>query len=540
MNHNQNSLDSRLQSLVERKVNWVFSNSEEVTFDNDVKDRLLDIARNERGRALVDNVRHYLNRLRDSSGVPFGRSIRQKESLDQAFNGFFEPEPAYFGWNRNYRAALKAVDEMLFDRKRLSPIRPTSDADVVSLLSEWNTSSGMDGIIYQKSKKVDFKDGIFTMLEMEIARAMEEGIDKIYLPSVRTQCSGEYDSDGKETNTCKHKTRLVWDSPLFLVLIEAMFVNPLIEYLSQHEYLAIGESDEATLAWVNELRFKGWGNDTVYSLDFSQYDATLPSWIIKDVMSMWKSHLDLTDEEDKLFEAMVKQVTNRKLFYDGKVYTITRGLGSGEKFTNLLDSCAGLVMQMTAFYAWSEQHSMPVDARMKFKIQGDDQNIITNLPLRMEWWCSYLSRNFGLTANAEKCVITKLKDHFWFCQRDWTGEAPRRNVKLVLSRAMFPEHWRPYKRVPELTPDLILYSYFLAYGKDLGQYFDWRKLDLGIDLWKVASVKAAKDALPWNVRQALEAYGVRNNGNSRGVKRKIHKPCSYYLQLKSDLIAGVR
>jgi hypothetical protein len=145
------------------------------------------------------------------------------------------------------------------------------------------------------------------------------------------------------------KSRIVWGSPYTIVALENVFFGNHISSCKNYAQTKteivypIGLNNFLTgRRSVQTLRskFKITGNDThkIYSLDFSRFDATVPSWAKDLFFSTILGTLDLDVNQKKVYELLRIYTKNTPFIDESGIKFKSKGISSGMLITNLFDS----------------------------------------------------------------------------------------------------------------------------------------------------------------------------------------------------------
>lgn len=364
-----------------------------------------------------------------------------------------------FRWNKNYKRALKRV------AKQLKPVfgglnvyEYNSEQDIIDALPKLDTHAGFEYIKTGLKHKGDYIGVMYDEFQKELAIAKETGsFSKPILPGFRLQCSGAYE-DGERTGTCKHKVRLVSMVDLYQILAELMFAKPVQAYLGGLPFYAGGKAPGELLSKVNNWRqrYGYW-----ISLDYSHYDQSLPAWLIEDAFELLWGIFEKRGNKVRyrwLWDIIVNDFINKKFVGPGgNLIEAHNGVPSGSMFTQIIDTICNLIMITTYV-----EH---IKEAFEFKciICGDDNLLFIPTSLNIEDVAGYLKRNFGITCHPDKCSHGTKGEDPEFLSRVWRTNGAWREPKELWSKLVFPERFRPYDKNPQLSPELIVYSYILAF-----------------------------------------------------------------------------
>ena len=401
----------------------------------------------------VDYVRGACN------SVGYSQSRKEYKQLEDQIASFCTKDHPSFRWNQNYRESKERLKKY-FSTFHLKSLIYKNDADIKDAIPKENTHSGWSYVLTGQRLKGEYLDGCFEALTLKIANALESGtFNTIVLPGVRTQCQNAFTDEGElVSEDVKHKTRLVSMIDVYQILVELKWAKPLQKRLSTVDWYAGGKNDYQLDYHIDAARNRciKW-----ISLDYSKYDQSISKWLIEDAFEIIKCAFDDLDDE-RLFDVMVSDFIN-KVFIDGDgvLHQAHKGVPSGSMFTQIIDSIVNYLMVQTYF----------ISKNLDFTcfIMGDDNLIFVRRYLDKEDICSYLTKNFGITLNAIKSCEGEHKDDPEFLSRFWTRQGPWRHPYILASKLMFPEKFRNYKQV---SPELVMYSYILAYKKGMKELID--------------------------------------------------------------------
>lgn len=439
------------------------SDRTKVQFDDRVLKVLLEYAYSP---SYVQDTRKYLNGLKDPDGFSFSRSLKLGKELRDNIKSFSSDNHPSFRWNKNYQKALEKVRRE-FAVYHLAPISYTCDQDIADSLPKLDTHAGWTYIQTGRRSKGENLDGAYLAWCAEADKAVLCGsFNKPILPGTRTQGSGEFENDGTRTNTCKHKTRLVSMIDFYQILTEVRFARPFQNVIQTRDFYAGGKNGTQTSSIIAKYRSQ---YSEYVSLDYSKFDQSISDWLIYDAFDIIRSCFGVLSEYDqKLWDAIVHDFVHKTFISDkGQVYS-HKGVPSGSMFTQIIDSLVNRVMIETYLLA------MNIDGQMM--VMGDDNLLYYNMgpgshDIR-DSVASYLSKNFGVECSAKKSDYGSRFKHPNFLSREWRFNGQWRHPSILISKLLFSERYRNYNENPDMTPELIVYSYILAYGIGMAEFFD--------------------------------------------------------------------
>lgn len=446
---------------------------------------------------MIDAEIDYLRVLADDEGRLFCRSMGKYSDMQKQFENFSAPERSSFRWNQHYQAAVAIVRER-YSQAKLKSLEYSSDEDIYEAVTDWSTATGWTRIETGRRKKVEVLRDVFLTYTKREAKAKEVGsFESPIICGTRTQGSGAYDESGKRTGTWKSKKRAVFMVDVFTIIAESKFGAPLNEWIKYYPYSAIGKDDPWLARWVNAQRMRGWN---FISFDYSKYDSTIPSWLIKSAFEIVASAFSEYDET--LLSVIQEDFINKNIITGDGVIHATHGNPSGSRLTAIINGICNEIMTET----WKQAFNIQAE----YNIMGDDNLIYTPECMSNALVSSisqYIMHNFGIKVNADKSNFGTYQDDPEYLSRFWGYSGPYRNIGEVISLIGYPERRREYNRKDvELTPELILYSYVLAYRKTMDELMDTERFlrDIGFSLTTISWTKEQREAVPYNVRTHVE------------------------------------
>lgn len=458
----KNSLGARSKRNLVRYCKQLHADYDEAIFD----DRALEVMlRYAKDKQLIEDVRQWCN------NTDYSQSKKIYSQLKIQLERFAQDDYTSFRWNRNYQEA-KALLISIFSKANLKPLYYSNDQDIKDALPKKDTHSGWTYILTDKKRKGDNLEDIYEAFMRTVNEAKSEGsFSRPILIGVRTQCGNVFNEDGSkiydEHNQpikATHKTRLVSMIDLHQIIAELIWAKPLQKLLGdQTLWYAGGKNDRDLLNRIIHLRgkYRNW-----ISLDYSKYDQSISSWLIKDAFEILSyAFSDIGDT--KLWEIIQYDFIN-KVFIDGegKIWESHKGVPSGSMFTQIIDSVVNQLM-VTTFMIAKGKGSRSFDTL----IMGDDNLIFVNGVEKSEI-CTYLQKNFGIETNSEKSSAgfssTNAPE---FLSRFWTIYGPYRQPNILICKLLFPERFRQYD-LKKFSPEIVFYSYILAYEKGMREAFN--------------------------------------------------------------------
>lgn len=429
-------------------------------FDSRVYADLLSFSKDE---ARIVRAKNYLDR------IGFNQSQYDYAKIKEALVKFSSPSHSSFQWNANYKKA-KELLKAEFLKFNLRTIKYRSESDIVESLPRVDTHAGFSYIYTGKKKKGEYVGELFSEFSAKCLLAkLEKSFNSLILVSARCQASGAFQDDGSETGTYKPKTRMVSMIDIYQILAELMFAKPLQQCLATVDWYAGGKDDNAL---HQNIYSKARQSRTVLSLDYSSYDQTISDWLIDDAFEIIKACFTNEIGFDEEMFNIIRNDFKFKCFVDGEgnIVSSSKGVPSGSMFTQIVDSIVNKLMITT--YMLSKGIS---DYSMM--IMGDDNLVVVqDHEVSKEDVSSYITKNFGVVCNPDKCSSYSYPESFEFLSRFWKLNGVWRTPEILISKMLYPERFRDYVRNTELKAIDIISSYYLSFKLGMDEFMDGNKL----------------------------------------------------------------
>lgn len=425
-------------------------------FDDRVKEVILKYAHNSQD---VEKTIAYLDSM--SYGCKYD-STHIKTQIDRFTSG----HAASAQWNQNYQLALQQVSKILTPSYLLRVNEIKSQNDIEEALPKLDTHAGYTYITSGKRSKGENLPGAYPRWKQAVQTAIRSGTFNIpILIGTRLQVSGAFSKEGKRTNTFKQKTRMVNMVDMLIIITELQFSKPIQSWFSRCMKYAGGKNDHDLGDYITTTRYKykHW-----VSVDYSSYDQTIPGWMIRDAFELLKKMFDKNSFESfsDIWEILVNDFINKKILSPWDDIVLSRnGVPSGDMFTQIIDTVCNLIMIHTYM------NSKHPDNKWDCIICGDDNLIFTDQNIDLDDFGGYIKRMFGITCHPDKCEIGDSKDAPIFLSREWRIDGAWRHPHELVAKVLYPERFRPYQ-TSDITPELILYSYVLAFPAGMRELID--------------------------------------------------------------------
>nr|UUV42342.1 MAG: putative RNA dependent RNA polymerase [Hameenlinna partiti-like virus] len=249
----------------------------------------------------------------------------------------------------------------------------------------------------------------------------------------------------------KNKVRLVWAYPLEQVLLEAKYVQPLLQAMTSQK---IGQ----TVAYGAETMRGGmeWLNTELHSLprqnyiciDFSSFDQTVPAWLIRIAFDILEECFTTTEVEDvngRIVKtndrAVAREWRQIKHYFintplrmeDGTRYEKTGGVPSGSCFTNIVDSIVNMIVMR--YVLMSTAGEWP----NFLTVLGDDSVTATTGLVNLNDMAQVAKDKFGMIINVEKSYWTQYIGNVQFLGYYNHHGYPARDEDTLLAGLLLPD-----------------------------------------------------------------------------------------------------
>jgi hypothetical protein len=280
-------------------------------------------------------------------------------------------------------------------------------------------------------------------------------------------------------------------------------------WLREYSYSALGKTDGQIAQWVAKQRSRG---HHFISLDYSKYDSTIPSWLIRAAFKVLRSAFkDPGDLE--LLAVLEEDFINKNLAVGEQFVHVSHGNPSGSRFTAIINGICNEIMTETwldAFGLSAEYIIMGDDNLIYIVGKSVDAKLVNDVS-------TYIYHNFGVKVNADKSNFGSPEEDPEFMSRYWTPFGAWRPLGEIIALALYPEKPRKIKGYSKReVAVVVLHSYILSYPLAMRKLIDVPRFytensELLSDTKKMGEVR---DVLPYNLRTYMEAQGLFTNGPS--------------------------
>lgn len=412
--------------------------------------------------------KHMLDNLRLAAlDKKVSKSFKNADVTMESVEHYGGTTPRPFIWNRNFRLASALLEDWI-KIKNLTPVRYQNADDILSHLPNKNASAGAIANGTKSDNAELILEG-YNALRTSIAEGETPWIPALSFH--RSQIGHYLDSSGNfDSSDIKYKDRLVWGLDAATVAIESQYAIPLVDWFSNNvRFYAGGKSPDEIRNLINNSRMHStfW-----YSLDFSQFDQTVPAWLIRHVFYLLRkfysgdvSHRELRWIENNFINTAIVK-------FDGTVVRKDHGIPSGSNFTQLVGSMANALVILTYLFSRADGKSNVAKTRyVKSDLHvtsgncgmltmGDDNLFFSRNGIRVADMSSYVKRNFGMMIHPDKTVSGGRQQRPTFLKREWSVDGEYRDLLDVFINVIHPERERDYA---DYSPYHILYGLYLTY-----------------------------------------------------------------------------
>nr|APG78345.1 RdRp [Wenling partiti-like virus 3] len=239
----------------------------------------------------------------------------------------------------------------------------------------------------------------------------------------------------------KEKIRAVWGYPYTVSVQEACFAVPLIDAYKKRGPIAYGwEMVKGGMrkveALLSQAHFK-------YALDFSSFDKTLPSWLIREAFDIIIANYDFsryqdagiphTDALHRVWDYIVNYFINTPIrLSNGERFLKDSGVASGSYFTQIIDSVCNFIL---IEYICRKFGIYPSG----IKVLGDDSIFCSNNYVSLDSMQPVFA-DLGMKLNVEKSIVTESLFDITFLGFRFENHLPVKPTEDWLAALHHPEH----------------------------------------------------------------------------------------------------
>lgn len=406
--------------------------------------------------------------------VGYRQSKYEYPKMEQQIKNFEAKSVAWFGWNENYKTALKNFKE-LARSWNLRALDYGRNFMIDEAIPRDDSHAGYDYIVTGCRKKGEYREGLLNNYNKAVLDAKRKGtFENLILLGTRTQCAPPYDEiTGKRNHDFEPKSRLVSMVRFYLILAETVFSHRIQEKMGLSRWYAGGKDIRQQDNIIHSMIRKGY--KYWISIDYSKYDQSISRWLLYDAFMIIReayANDPLFDEE--LFKIVMNDFMDKTIIDgNGKQRPITKGVPSGSMFTQPIDSIVNKLMIDT--YMISKGIT-----NYEMIIMGDDNLIFIDCDIPVDDLLDdlegYLDRNFGIKMHAKKSKRGSITESPFFLSARWDRDGRWRAPGVLLAKLVQPESFRDYKK-HGFTPIQVIDSYAETFPKGLWEFVDRQKFE---------------------------------------------------------------
>jgi hypothetical protein len=267
------------------------------------------------------------------------------------------------------------------------------------------------------------------------------------------------------------KTRLVWGYPYSMTVIEGLTAYPLLQkFKAGCTPMAFAMT---TGALGTKLRVASYHKEWAYSIDMSQFDATISSSLIHIAFKIIRTWFDRNDIEPisgidalNLVEIAESYFIHTPIVMpNSKLYLGKRhGVPSGSYYTQIVDSIVNVIVAG----ALSSKFNLHVSKNEIF-VLGDDLLMWSNRKVNLDEMAKYANSALGVKMHgSEKSEVFRYNEKIHYLGREWENGLPTLDQDEILKRMIYPEKFRVYSKDPQERDrqvKMLLLAYAATYRR---------------------------------------------------------------------------
>lgn len=184
----------------------------------------------------------------------------------------------------------------------------------------------------------------------------------------------------------ENKPRLIWSYPADISCLESKFSIPVTEYFKTKAWYGARVDWMSKRSWLTELhlKYQNDGSQYIASLDYSQFDSRVPSFIIRIAFNLIRELFQFSSFEHRLFDFIINYFIHTPIHLYDRVFQKHRGIPSGSSFTSIIGTVSNMLISHYLMEVPRGYHIMlgsvwlGDDSRMRLKI---DDGLTTKVVL---------------------------------------------------------------------------------------------------------------------------------------------------------------
>lgn len=379
------------------------------------------------------------------------RSIYHVDSIFEALKAYAPGKVPAPIKDTTYSAGI-ALARKCFSKPKDRPflhILPMTPETIVKITSN---PSGSPGVTNYGCSKAE-----------SMTRGLERGLQTLKCEKQPEPCLAFKRTQAGKTG------RLIWGFPYSMTIIEGLTAYEVLqEFKKGSTPMAFAM---ATGALGTKLRVAAYHKEWCYSLDYSQFDATIGSDLIHQAFKIIRTWFD-PNEVEPVSGRTVSEIFDLTEYYfihttivmpNGKIYIgKDHGVPSGSYYTQIVDSVANVIVAG----AISERFSLDV-SRKEIFVLGDDLNFWTNRKMDLDKIASFVQEHFHMRLHgSEKSQVYHYDEVIHYLGRDWDRGMPGLDEEEIIKKMVYPESFRKYSKDPQVRRrqvHMLILSYAAVY-----------------------------------------------------------------------------
>jgi len=373
----------------------------------------------------------------------FTRRPAGTEGMYKALFRFGEKVAPFAGLSRTQRSAMKSAISSARSAFKLPYKHEPLDWDEVGQYVRPDTSAG---VTFPGKRKGECMPQIYTEARW-LGHRMKQGGKQSFDPrSIRfPPCLAAQRGHMSPIDT--PKTRLTWIYPAEMLVVEGLWAP-----VMYHEFMKLPDGPmlcgKSSQRLYTEWAVNAKVGEKLHGLDFSSFDSTVPSWLIRVAFDILHQNIDWEHWRGKpvskrnrqkwrnVWDGMVWYFINTPILMpDGRMFRKRRGVPSGTWFTQLIDS---VVNYIVVKYITECQGV----AAKSLKVLGDDSAFRSGQEvdlLRAQSDSDALAMNLGV----DKCDVTEDPSQFKLLGTTYRNQHAHRPDDEWFKLLLYPENPPP-------------------------------------------------------------------------------------------------
>jgi hypothetical protein len=373
----------------------------------------------------------------------FTRRPAGTEGMYKALHRFGERVAPFSGLSGSQRTCMKQAIASARSAFRLPVKHEPLDWDEVGQFMRHDTSAG---VTFPGLKKGECLPQIYTEARW-LGHRMKQGGKRSFDPRLVRFPPCLAAQRGHMSKVEEPKTRLTWIYPAEMLVVEGLWAP-----VMYHEFMSL--PDGPMLCGKSSQRlYTEWAvhcreGEKLHGLDFSAFDSSVPSWLIRVAFDILHQNIDWEHWRGKpvskrnrqkwrnVWDGMVWYFINTPILMpDGRMFRKHRGVPSGTWFTQLVDSVVNYIVVQ---YLTKCQG---VEARA-LKVLGDDSAFRSGKELDLpsaQKDADVLAMNLGV----DKCDVTEDPTQFKLLGTTYHNQRAHRPDDEWFKLALYPENPPP-------------------------------------------------------------------------------------------------